>query len=199
MRQQLGDLSIDNQHLLHLSIKLGVASLHVVLHLVGTHGRVPQNRVDSRFDGPGQRGVAGGFGSLSGVLRQGRARPEFGRIAMILGLGAGHSQHPRLRFRRDGRGRAMRMVAQRNRYSRCQRSIHMLVDDASAEPQAPAESAEALPGVVAQQQLGALHLAQRGGTRSGQGNKLSLLFRRDDQGGTASHLGHQGAAYAKPD
>ena len=187
---QLADLPRDNQHLLHLPLKVRIAALQIVFDLVRAYGRVAQDHMDGRLGRRRHRGVPGRPGGAADVLGQSRAGPPFGRQPVVFGFGAGHRQHPGLGFGGEGWVRTMRVVAQGDRHAGGQRSVHMLVDDAPAQPQGAAEGAETLSGVVTEQKLGPLHLAQRRRARSGQRLEMLLLLRREDQGGTGSGVGH---------
>jgi len=146
---QLGHFAIDDQDLLHLTLKLRIPSLQVVFDFVRTQGRVPQDRVDGRFDHVGHRWMTGGLGGAANVLGQSREGPQLGRLPMLLRLGAGQRQHPNFRLRGNRRRRAVGPVAQRDVHACRQRSIHMLVDDASTHLQRAAEGAEVLASVIA--------------------------------------------------
>ena len=71
----------------------------------------------------------------------------------------------------------MRLVAQGDGHAGGQRPIHMLVDDPAAHPHSATEGAEILSGMVTEQNLGSLHLAQRRGARGRQSFQLLSLLR----------------------
>ena len=100
---QQRDLAVDAQHFGHFPREFGIAALQIVTHLVRLDLVRGQYLAQGSLRQIGQAGVAGRRARFAHVLRQQPRRPQFVRVAQILGLATGQIDDERPRFAGDDR------------------------------------------------------------------------------------------------
>ena len=97
------DLAVDTQNFRHLGLELGVAAFQIVAHLVRLDFLLTEKLAHCALSQTGETLVTRRRSALARMAGQKPCRPQFMRIAVLLGLVAGQRYQPGLGLRRDRR------------------------------------------------------------------------------------------------
>lgn len=182
---------VNQQHFIHLALKFRIPPFQVILHFMRLQLLLVQNPLHSGFGGPSQAGVASGFGSLADMSRQRFARPQFGGVAEVFGLGAGQMNDPSFVGHANDRFfGAVKRVLKAGFQPHRQCLPKAAVNRDSADAQGLLDSGGILTGIVTQKNARPFNLPHRRGARSAHRFEASLFLRCQDQRRQLGLSGH---------
>src|ERR1019366_6528268 len=182
---------IDQQHLSHLALKLWIAPFQVILHFMRLQLLLLENPLHRGFGSTRQAGMSGANRVLTHMSRQGSARPQFGGIAQVFGLGASQMHHPR--FIGCGNDRllgTMKGVFEPSLHSHLQSLMQAMVNRDSADVQGTLDSRRIVTPLVVQKNPRPFDFAERCRARGTQSYKSLLFLCAKDQSWKFGFPGH---------
>ena len=176
------DVPVDHQDLVHLAVEVRIAALEVVGDPVGLDVDLIEDAPDGALARMGQTRKARRLGVVGHEPREARDRPQLRGQAMLAGLGAGDAHDPGPRLVADLRFvRTVVGVLEPGLHARRERLVDARVNRRPTDPELPREIGDRDALRVAQQDPGALDLAYRRRSRSGQPPQHRLLIGRQQQ------------------
>jgi len=150
-----------------------------------------ENSLHGGFGSPSQAGMTGHRRLLAHMSGQGFARPQFGRVAQVLGLGAGQMYHPSFVNTADERlAWPMKSIFETDIDPHLQNLVQPVVNRNTAYIQSFLDGGRIFPRVVQQQNARPLHFTHGGSARSFQAFKTLKFLRTEDQSGKFGLSGH---------
>ena len=149
---------IDQQNLLHLSIKVWVALFQVAADLVRLDLVLVKDAPYRALAGVGQAREPSSLGAVAHKPRQGSDGPQLCCQAMVFGFGARDADHPGLGLIGDlGLVRPVVLVLQSSLHSCGERFVYAAVKSRAVKPKLALKLGDRGPAGVAQQHLGPLN------------------------------------------